>query len=89
MFTKSDSLMIYIKTTLWPVTNLKFQFLQDKLQICSSPVLKSWDGGSESYSSVHAKNLRFFVAQFDLNFSKCLRCSSKSELHKIGDIYIY
>ena len=41
-------------------------------------------GGPESYSS-----RRFFVARFDLNFSKCLRFSSKSEIHKIRDIFIY
>ena len=32
---------------------------------------------------------RFFAARFDLNFSKCLDCISKSEIHDIGDIFIY
>ena len=61
--------------------------------VCSSPVLKSLDRGPESYSSVHVKNLRFtatiFVARFDLNLSKCLHCSSNSEIHKKDDIFIY
>ena len=37
---------------------------QIQLQNCSSPVLKSWEGEPESYSSVHAKNLRFTATIF-------------------------
>ena len=43
--------------------NIQFIFLnlflcnECQLQICSSPVLKSWDGGPQSYSSAYAKNL--------------------------------
>ena len=32
---------------------------------------------------------RFLVTRFDSHFCKCLHCSSKSEIHKIGDIFIY
>ena len=35
-----------------------------KLKFCCSPVLKSWNRGPESYSSVHAKNVRFTATMF-------------------------
>ena len=59
--------------------------------LCSL-VLNSRDRVPESYSFVPTKkpfNLRrrFFIARFDINFSKCLHCNSKSEIHKIRDIW--
>ena len=35
-----------------------------QLQICSSSVLTSWDGGPQSYSSAYAKNLQFTAQVF-------------------------
>ena len=35
-----------------------------QLQICSSPVFKSQDGGPQSYSSAYAKNLQFTAQVF-------------------------
>ena len=59
-----------------------------------SLVLKSWYGDLYSYSSMDAKNLwlrdtLFFVARFELNSSKSFHWNSKSEIHKVKDIYIY
>ena len=47
-----------------PVKSLWIKCATVQLQICSSPVLKCWDGGPESYSSVHAKKPSIYGDDF-------------------------
>ena len=73
--------------------------LQSKSQAASNNESNEWLKGvgignrraTVPYMQKKPFDLRrwFFVARFDLNFFKCLHCSSKSEKHKIGDLFIY